>query len=127
MEATLAAETGRCKHTFGTTLDSERTFVHHAAMHRTYVRRRVAVVAAALTLAAGLGGRVASALTPTPAGDPRPARAYVVRKGDTLWAIASMLEPEVDPRATVDEIERLNTGLSGPLVAGRSLFVPAPG
>jgi LysM repeat protein len=96
-------------------------------MHRTYVRRRVALVIAALTLAAGLGGRVASALTPAPTEDPRAARAYVVRDGDTLWAIATMLEPETDPRVTVDEIEQLNEGLSGPLVAGRRLVVPASG
>jgi LysM domain len=127
MDARLAVETERCKHTFGTGLDSERAFVHDTAMHRTYVRRRVALVMAALTLAAGLGGRVASALTPTPAGDPRAARAYVVRDGDTLWAIATMLEPETDPRVTVDEIERLNAGLSGPLVTGRRVFVPASG
>lgn len=51
----------------------------------------------------------------------------MVRDGDTLWAIATMLEPETDPRVTVDEIERLNPGLSGPLVTGRRLFVPASG
>lgn len=57
-----------------------------------------------------------------------PARAaYVVREGDTLWAIASEVEPGGDPRETVDEIERLNGGLSGSLVVGHRLILPVSG
>ena len=126
MDARLTVETGRRKHTFGKALDSELAFADHAAMHRSYVRRRVVVVAAALVLAAMLGGRVAGALTPPPSTDQRPTRVYVVQDGDTLWTIASVMEPGSDPRETVEEIERLNGGLSGPLVAGRTLVLPVP-
>jgi hypothetical protein len=127
METRLAVGTARRKHTFGNRLDSERTFAQHEAMHRTYVRRRLVLFASALALAAMLGGRVAGALTPSSDGEPRRPSVYVVREGDTLWAIASQVAPGEDPREIVDEIERLNDGLAGPLIVGRSLILPMPG
>jgi len=70
----------------------------------------VAVVVAVLALG------VLSVLAPVaaPAGSsPAPAAPevsrevpYVVQPGDTLWGIASMVAPEVDPRVIVDELSR---------------------
>jgi Tfp pilus assembly protein FimV len=50
---------------------------------------------------------------------------YVVRPGDTLWAIASRLAgPDADPRPVVDALVRANPR-SATLTAGMRLVVPA--
>ena len=50
---------------------------------------------------------------------------YVVRPGDTLWAIAARLAgPEGDPRPMVDALSSANR-LRGVLVPGQRLVVPA--
>jgi hypothetical protein len=99
---------------------------------RIYRRRRLAVLAAALTLVllgvlltslTGHSGaaevRIAPADAPivrAPAaygasGQSVPARAvYVVQPGDTIWSIAHDLDPTGDVRATVDRIVALNGG-----------------
>jgi hypothetical protein len=49
----------------------------------------------------------------------------VVQPGDTLWTIAAERYPGDDPRARIDEIERLNN-LSSPVIAvGETLRLPA--
>ena len=48
--------------------------------------------------------------------------AYVVRPGDTLWSIASRLEPGRDPRPLVDRLSSQVRG--GRLLAGSVLVVP---
>ena len=99
---------------------------------RIYRRRRLAVLAAALSLVllavllTSLAGhssagdvRMAPADAPLvrePAaygasGQSVPARAvYVVQPGDTVWSIAHDLDPTGDTRATVDRIVALNGG-----------------
>ena len=53
-----------------------------------------------------------------------PARTYVVRRGDTLWRIASRLAgPRADPRPVVDAIVRANH-VAGVLVPGERLVLP---
>lgn len=47
---------------------------------------------------------------------------YVVRPGDTLWSIASRLDPGGDPRPIVDELAAELRG--APLEAGMSLTLP---
>ena len=99
---------------------------------RIYRRRRLAVLAAALSvvlvavLLTSLAGRSgASDVRIAPAGTPIvrepaaygasgqsvPDRAvYVVQPGDTIWSIARDLDPSGDARATVDRIVALNGG-----------------
>jgi nucleoid-associated protein YgaU len=53
------------------------------------------------------------------------AATVVVQPGDTLWTIAAERYPGDDPRARIDEIERLNN-LSSPVIAvGETLRLPA--
>ncbi len=53
------------------------------------------------------------------------AATVVVQPGDTLWTIAAERYPGDDPRARIDEIERLNN-LAGPvIVVGETLRLPA--
>jgi Tfp pilus assembly protein FimV len=47
---------------------------------------------------------------------------YVARPGDTLWAIASRLQPGGDPRPLVAELEQQLHGAQ--LVAGDRLTLP---
>ena len=48
-----------------------------------------------------------------------------VASGDTLWDIAVDLDPSADPRATIDQIERLNAMAPGAMLqAGQTLVVP---
>ena len=97
---------------------------------RIYRRRRLAVLAAALSLAL-VGVLVTSVSTRPGAADVQiapaeapivrqpaaygasgqsvPARAvYVVQPGDTIWSIAHDLDPSGDTRALVDRIVALN-------------------
>ena len=99
-------------------------------MARTRVRRRR--LAALILAAAGislLGGPVAAAvgLGEAPAAAPAPLRTYLVEPGDTLWTIASTLEPATDPRPVVDALARANDVDPGALVPGQELVVPANG
>lgn len=124
MDATVAVDVGGRKHMFGITLDFERSFEHHVAMHRTYVRRRLTALVALVGLTMVLGGQMARALVAVP--PPVPSRTYVVEPGDTLWSIASMIAPDHDPRAVVLEIERVNEAVADGLVPGQTLAIPSP-
>ena len=75
-------------------------------------------VAVAIASFAGLAGSVG-------ADGPVPTEAYVVRSGDTLWAVAAPITPPGDDvRATIAEIVELN-GLDGAgLSVGQELLLP---
>jgi hypothetical protein len=112
---------------FGSTLDIERPFGHDAGMARTRVRRRRIVAVLALAGAVGmLTGPVADAVG-LGGGGSEAARTYVVRPGDTLWAVARRTEPAVDPRIVVDAIADANDVDAGALVPGQQLAVPTFG
>lgn len=51
--------------------------------------------------------------------------AVTVQPGDTLWGIASELDPGADPRALISEIRALNSLAQSGLVPGQVLTVPA--
>ena len=90
-----------------------------------YRRRRLAVMAAAAIVSVILGLRLGSALGSVPASAPeRPPvpSAYVVRPGDTLWSIASQLQPDGDVRNLVADLIKANGGDS--IVSGQTLMVP---
>ena len=113
---------------FESGLDFEQTFEHHGGMHRTHVRRRIV----ALAVVVGLGligtGQVASALGSHGDGVQRVSqRTYVVREGDTLWAIASRIAPAGDPRPVIQAIQEANGVDAGSLVPGAVLRIPALG
>jgi LysM domain len=109
-------------------LDSERRFDHDATMHRTYVRRRRAFVLMAVLLIGALSGPVAAAVS---AGGPQLVRStsetpttYVVREGDTLWAIAASAAPQRDPRETLAAIRVSNPAVATSLEPGQVLTIP---
>jgi nucleoid-associated protein YgaU len=109
-------------------LDFEQAFEHHALMHRTHVRRRIV----ALAVVVGLGligtGQVAGALGSRSEAIQRVGqRTYVVRQGDTLWAIASRITPAGDPRPVIQAIQDANGVDAGSLVPGSVLRIPALG
>lgn len=91
-----------------------------ATWHLT--RRGVAVVAAAVAAAAlALVWLAVRSAPPAPqAGRPGPA-VVTVHAGDTLWAIASRVAPDVDPRAEVATLQRLNGLRGAALVPGQQL------
>jgi Tfp pilus assembly protein FimV len=111
---------------FGYALDTERPFGHHALMSRTYVRRRRTTAAVIAALLAGvLLGPVAGAVAgPRHVKEP-PTRTYLVRAGDTLWAIAARMQPGADPRPLIQQIQQLNGVDAGSLAPGRSLLIPS--
>jgi LysM repeat protein len=48
----------------------------------------------------------------------------VVGTGDTLWTVATEVDPQGDPRATIAELRRLN-GLTGSTIeVGQELVLP---
>jgi nucleoid-associated protein YgaU len=86
-------------------------------------RRRLSLV----TAVAVAGGLWAGPLAhPGRAGGVSPVAShrYVVRQGDTLWAIALRLAPGRDPRPLVDAISAANGVDAGALVPGRTLVIP---
>jgi Tfp pilus assembly protein FimV len=110
---------------FGTALDFERVFVEHRAMHRTYVRRRLVALAAALGVVAALSGPISGALGVV--GHEAAfvsSRTYVVRPGDTLWSIAASVSPHRDPREVIHDLDALNQAPVDPLRPGMVLTVP---
>jgi nucleoid-associated protein YgaU len=112
---------------FGSALDIERPFGQDWPMARTRVRRRrIAAVLALAGVVGVLSGPVADAMG-VGGGGSRDARTYVVRPGDTLWAVARRAEPAVDPRIVVDAIADANDVDPGALVPGQQLAVPAFG
>jgi len=54
-------------------------------------------------------------------------RTYVVRPGDTLWGIATRLDPESDPRPVVEALAAANGVRDGVLVPGQAIRLPAVG
>lgn len=70
-------------------------------------RRGVAAVALAVTVLSAAVLALAARSAPDPARVDGPARVSV-RPGDTLWAVATRVAPQVDPRAEVAALQRLN-------------------
>ena len=49
----------------------------------------------------------------------------VVSPGETLWTIASRVNPEADPRAVIEDIKNLNVLDGSSLHAGQVLRIPS--
>ena len=49
----------------------------------------------------------------------------VVSPGETLWTIASRVNPEADPRAVIEEIKNLNVLEGTSVYAGQVLRIPS--
>jgi hypothetical protein len=112
---------------FGSGLDIEHPFGHDASMGRTRVRRRrLVALCAAIGLVGVLSGPVAHAVG-VGAQPATTRRTYVVRSGDTLWSIATRLEPSTDPRVVIDAITSANGVEPGALVPGQQLSIPSVG
>jgi nucleoid-associated protein YgaU len=113
---------------FDSGLDSEQLFGQHLPMSRTYVRRRrVAATVATVVVALGLLGPVSQAFAGPGGMEPVAQRSYVVRSGDTLWAIAGSVAPGSDPREIVEQILSANQVDPGSLSPGQVLTVPHRG
>jgi Tfp pilus assembly protein FimV len=109
---------------FDSELASEQAFGTLGPMARTRVRRRRLVVTLAIAvLAASWSPALARAVAER--AEPVSSRTYLVRPGDTLWAIAERVAPGEDPRPVVDAIADANGIDAGALVPGQRLVVPA--
>ncbi len=96
-------------------------------MTRTRVRRRRV---GAAVVSVGILGAALSSFADRGGAEPHRAvgyGTYVVKPGDTLWAIARRAgAPGEDPRVLIDAIDRTNE-LGANLVPGQSLVIPAGG
>ena len=98
-------------------------------MNRTRVRRRrVGAALLGLGVIAGFAGTGASA-SGSPQGEEQlvASHRYVVKAGDTLWAIAEHQARGDDPRPLVDAIADANDLGSANIVPGQTLIVPGTG
>jgi Tfp pilus assembly protein FimV len=94
-------------------------------MTRTRVRRRRLTLTVSLALVAAAWAGPAVRALGAPEQHTRIARSsYVVREGDTLWAIARRLSPESDPRPIVDVLSAANGLEAGRIVPGQTLVIP---
>lgn len=100
---------------------------------RTYRRRRVAAAGLAVTVLATaraalglLGGDTLPASGPpvpvAEVGVPQATATHVVRPGDTLWSLATRIDPEADPRPLVDTLVAANGGST--LYVGQRIELP---
>lgn len=112
-------ETERLEHELATV--SRLPVAHRDDVFR---RRRLVALALLVGLVLGVVSFIGSAdATPTPEGQLAASVTVVVQPGDTLWAIATELDPTADPRVLVDRL----TDLVGSTVLepGQELVVPA--
>ncbi|HUW02120.1 MAG TPA: LysM peptidoglycan-binding domain-containing protein [Acidimicrobiales bacterium] len=96
------------------------------------LRRLVVLLALGLVLAAGalVADAAFGALSVTPQGAARSAGAdsgtvgevHVVQPGDTMWSIASEIDPTTDPRSMVDQLVDLNGSAS--IQVGQRVVLP---
>lgn len=100
-------------------------------LRRVFWLRRALVLGAAI-LAVWLGVQVVHhALLPI-SGAAEPAqlgRVHVVEPGDTLWGLATSVDPQADTRDVVDRLLELNAGgpalgADGQLLAGETVRLP---
>ena len=103
---------------------------------RTYRRRRLAVLLAAIAtflLVPVAASRAVATFRDVPASVPErrpapvtsfgaPVVGYLVQPGDTLWSIARRLQPEGDVRALVHQLVAANGGAE--LHVGQRLVLP---
>lgn len=84
-------------------------------------QRRVAVLAIAVSMALSVVW-APRLLATTPSGE---GRTHVVTQGETLWGVARLHAPEdIDPRAFVDQVRKLNELSSARLSPGQQLRLP---
>ena len=98
-------------------------------MNRTRVRRRrVGAALLGLGVVAGFAGTAASA-SGSPQGEQQlvASHRYIVKAGDTLWAIAEHQARGDDPRPLVDAIADANELSSANIIPGQTLIVPVTG
>lgn len=89
-----------------------------------YRRRRLLVLAVLLSLCLGLVSFWRSVDSATTQHDRSPDAVMVsVQPGDTLWSIATWLNPSGDPRPLVDALKDING--SSTLQPGTQLVVPS--
>lgn len=94
-----------------------------APVQLTVRGRRVVALLALIPIVALMvifGGKVAQANSAAPA-----MTTVVVQPGQSLWDVASTVDPAADPRAVILEIEQLNGLTSADVAAGQQLIVPA--
>jgi hypothetical protein len=100
--------------------------VHHLPVRPSpavYRRRRLLALSIALGIVLGVASFVQRAeATPTAEGQLADSITIVVQPGDTLWGIASTLDPDGDPRRLVDELEQIAG--NGVLQPGQQLLIP---
>lgn len=90
--------------------------------------RAVMLGLASVPLAIGIAFAALSGGSAVASGADAPAvsvETVTVMPGDTLWSIASMVAPEVDPRDVIGEISRMNLLHGGELQIGQELAIPA--
>jgi LysM repeat protein len=87
-------------------------------------RGRLVILSAlvALLCVAFLAGR--SGAQAATEGAPKPYASTTVQPGETLWSLAKRVAPGHDPRATVEQIQRLNHLTTGTVRAGQQLLLP---
>jgi LysM repeat protein len=110
---------------FDSVLDSEQGFGEHDGMNRSHVRRRRAAAIVALASVIALAAPAASALGGP--SEPAASRRVVVTAGDSLWSIASNLDPSRDPREVVARLVDANALGDATIVPGQVLVLPDVG
>jgi hypothetical protein len=88
-------------------------------------RGRIVLLAALVLVAVAVVSTVAVASSASPAGQDRPHATMVVGTGDTLWSVATEVDPRGDPRATIAELRRLNSLTGSTIEAGQELILPS--
>lgn len=101
----------------------------HAAHQAVRLTRRGRLVVIGLLvgflLAAFSLGRAGSSQAAGTVSQATPVVSTTVHSGETLWAVAQRVAPDVDPREVVAQLRRLNHLTTSSLEVGQQLVVPA--
>ena len=87
-------------------------------------RGRMVVTLALVALSTGLLGLAQPDAFAFGRGDGSATQRITVRPGETLWAIADRVAPNVDPRSTIARLESMNHLESSTVPAGSVLLLP---
>lgn len=91
---------------------------------RVFLGRRALAAIALAVMAGPWLGPLRQAVSGPAAPVPVSRDTYLVRAGDTLWAIAERLSPGADPRPLVDAIAEANDLDARRVEAGTTLVIP---
>jgi LysM repeat protein len=104
----------------------QRSIVTGRAVSNSVARRRISLVLAVVFIAVAMAFAMISNQPATATDSQASVSVHyaTVASGESLWAVAERVAPNVDPRDWIDQVMDLNSLNGADVVAGQRLVVP---